>query len=66
MHFEIPISQRPTFCLVPQVSFERTLLLNKGADAWKLERTPWIIHRADAAALKTNHSFHCQLLLEHF
>lgn len=66
MHFKIPISQYPTFRLVPYVSFEKFPLLNKRTDAWKLESISWIIHRADVATWKTNHSFHCHLLLEHF
>lgn len=66
MHFKTPISQYPTLCLVPYVSFESFPLLNKGADAWELGSIPGISLRADAATLKTNHSFHCHLLLEHF
>ena len=58
MHFKIPISQSSTFCLVPYVSFDKFSPLNKRVGAWKLESIPWIIHRADATTLQTNHSFH--------
>lgn len=66
MHFKIRISQDPTFCLVPYVSFEKFSPSNEGVGAWKLESIPCIIHTADATPLKTNHSSHCHLLLEHF